>query len=48
MPDRWFRSRAALAAFVRYPMVSARALALIHWQALKLWLRRIRLYRKPE
>ncbi len=43
-----FTRGAVLAAFVRYPMVSARALALIHWQALKLWLRRIRLYRKPE
>ena len=32
---------------VRYPLMPARVLGLIHWQALRLWLKRTRFYRKP-
>ena len=32
---------------VRYPLMPLRVIALIHWQALRLWVRRFRFYRKP-
>jgi DUF1365 family protein len=32
---------------VRYPMMPARVIALIHWQALRLWVKRTQFYRKP-
>jgi len=32
---------------VRYPLMPARVTALIHLQALRLWLKRTRFYRKP-
>jgi DUF1365 family protein len=32
---------------VRYPLMPLRVISLIHWQALRLWLKRMRLYRKP-
>jgi len=32
---------------VRYPLMPARVLGRIHWQALRLWLKRTRFYRKP-
>jgi DUF1365 family protein len=32
---------------LRYPLMPARVLGLIHWQALRLWLKRTRFYRKP-
>jgi DUF1365 family protein len=35
------------AALVRYPLMPARVLGLIHWQALRLWLKRTPFYRKP-
>lgn len=31
----------------RYPLMPARVLGRIHWQALRLWLKRTRFYRKP-
>jgi DUF1365 family protein len=34
-------------ALVRYPLMPARVLGRIHWQALRLWLKRTRFYRKP-
>ena len=35
------------AALVRYPLMPSRVLGLIHWQALRLWLKRTPFYRKP-
>ena len=35
-------------AIARYPHLTARTIWLIHWQALKLWLKRAPFYRKPE
>lgn len=32
---------------VRYPLMPARVVSLIHWQALRLWVKRTRFYRKP-
>ena len=34
-------------ALFRYPLMPSRVLALIHWQALRLWLKRTPLHRKP-
>ena len=34
-------------ALFRYPLMPARVLALIHWQAVRLWLKRTPFYRKP-
>ena len=34
-------------ALVRYPLMPARVLGLIHWQAVRLWLKRTPFYRKP-
>lgn len=36
-----------LTALVRYPLMPQRVIALIHWQALKLWLKRVPFHRKP-
>ena len=39
---------AALAhALVRYPWVTGQVMARIHWQALKLWRKRVPFHRKP-
>ncbi|MDX1396031.1 MAG: DUF1365 domain-containing protein [Gemmatimonadota bacterium] len=35
-------------AIARYPHLTARTIWLIHWQALRLWLKRAPFYRKPE
>lgn len=35
------------AALVRHPLMPARVLGLIHWQAVRLWLKRTPFYRKP-
>lgn len=35
------------AALVRYPLMPARVLGLIHWQAFRLWLKRTPFHRKP-
>jgi DUF1365 family protein len=32
---------------VRYPLMPLRVISLIHWQALRLWVKRMRFYRKP-
>ncbi len=40
--------RTLLKALARYPHLTARTIALIHWQALKLWLKRVPVVRKPE
>ena len=33
---------------VRYPLMPARVIGLIHWQAARLWLKRMPFYRKPR
>ena len=33
---------------VRYPLMPARVIGLIHWQAARLWLKRVPFYRKPR
>ncbi|MDH3733487.1 MAG: DUF1365 domain-containing protein [Gemmatimonadota bacterium] len=35
-------------ALLRYPHLTARTMALIHWQAAKLWLKKTPFFRKPE
>ncbi len=35
-------------ALIRYPHLTARTVALIHWQATKLWLKRVPFFHKPE
>jgi DUF1365 family protein len=40
-------SRSLRAALVRYPLMPARVLGLIHWQAFRLWLKHTPFYRKP-
>ena len=42
-PDQWRHPAACL----RRPFGSRRVLALIHWQALKLWLKKVRFHSRP-
>ena len=37
-----------LRAFFGYPLLTLMAVVRIHWQALRLWLKRVPFYRKPE
>ena len=32
---------------IRYPLMPVRVVLLIHWQALRLWLKRVPFHRKP-
>ncbi|MCG2585338.1 DUF1365 domain-containing protein [Massilia sp. TS11] len=41
------RGRHVLAAFLRFPLQSMSVLARIHWQALRLWMRRVPWFHKP-
>jgi DUF1365 family protein len=41
-------ARALLGAVVRRPLMTVKAIAAIHWQALKLWLRRATVYPHPR
>ena len=40
-------ARSLRAVLVRYPLMPLRVISLIHWQALRLWLKQTRFYRKP-
>lgn len=40
-------SRASLRAFFAYPLMTWSVIARIHWQALRLWLKRVPFFRKP-
>ena len=41
-------SRSAIAAFARFPLMTLGVVARIHWQALKLWRKRVPFFSKPE
>lgn len=43
-----FDDRALAAAFVRYPLMTLKVIAGIHWEALRLWLKGMRMVRRPE
>jgi hypothetical protein len=40
--------RSSLDAFVRMPLMTLGVIARIHWQALKLWTKRVPFFKKPE
>jgi DUF1365 family protein len=40
-------SGSALGAFLRHPLFTLGVIARIHWQALRLWHKRVPWYRKP-
>jgi DUF1365 family protein len=42
-----FDDRALLAAFVRYPLMTLKVMAGIHWEALKIWRKGAQFHRKP-
>jgi hypothetical protein len=44
---RGLDTRNLLAAFVRVPLLTFKVMALIHWQALKIWLKGARFHAKP-
>ena len=44
---RALTNRTLAAAFLRYPAMPMQVTGLIHWQALKLWLKRVPFHRKP-
>ena len=44
---RELTSRSLARTLVRYPLMPAQVTALIHWQALRLWLKRVPFHRKP-
>lgn len=39
--------RALIRAFLSFPLVTLKVIGAIHWQALKLWLKGVRLHRRP-
>jgi DUF1365 family protein len=43
-----FTDRSALRAFVQFPLVTLKVIALIHWQALRLFMKRVRYRAKPK
>jgi DUF1365 family protein len=47
-PRRPLTNRAILGACLRRPFGSRRVLALIHWQALRLWLKRAGFFKRPD
>lgn len=44
---REFSDSALLAAFIRYPLMTLKVVAGIHWEALRLWLKGNPLYKRP-
>jgi DUF1365 family protein len=40
-------ARTLRSVLIRYPLMPARVTALIHWQAARLWLKRLRVHHKP-
>ena len=42
------RARSLAKAFLGYPFITAGVIARIHWQALRLWLKRVPFFSKPE
>jgi len=42
-----FTARALAGAFLRHPMMTFGVVARIHWQALRLWIKRVPFHRKP-
>ena len=42
-----FSDRGLLRAFVQVPAFTFKVIAAIHWEALRLWLKRVRLYTHP-
>ena len=47
-PLQPFSRRNLALALLRYPLVTAKVTFAIHWQALRLWLRGLRLYKNPQ
>jgi DUF1365 family protein len=41
-------NRSLARMLLRYPLMPAQVMALIHWQALRLWLKRVPFHHKPE
>ena len=39
--------RTLVRALVRYPLMPVQVIGLIHWQALRLWLKRVPFHHKP-
>ncbi len=46
--ERKFTNRNLLWYFFRFPLITIQIIGLIHWQALKLWLKGVKFYRKDE
>jgi DUF1365 family protein len=44
---RILADRTLVRAFLRFPLVTLKVIGAIHWQALKLWLKGVRLYGRP-
>ncbi|MGH3050754.1 MAG: DUF1365 domain-containing protein, partial [Gaiellaceae bacterium] len=45
---RELTNRTLARMLLRYPLLPLRVVALIHWQALRLWLKRVPFHRKPQ
>jgi len=45
---RSFTGKSLAQSLVRYPLMVVKVIGAIHWQALKLWLKRVPYFPKPE